>query len=149
MPHYEKMLVSNASLLVSYLEAFQLTRKAVYRAAATGILDYLLTTLFSLPPRAVLRQPGRRRTLLPDRPGRPATKLRPPPVDRTFYAGWNALAADALIQAANVLGSSAYRRLGADILEKLWHGSWTSAGGLAPPRAGELSDAAPILSDQV
>ena len=147
VPHYEKMLVSNASLLVSYLEAFQLTRKAVYRSAAAGILDYLLTTLFSPRQRLFFASQDA------DEPfyqmswkARDATV--PPPVDRTFYAGWNALAADALVQAANVLGSPVYRGLGADILEKLWRGSWTSAGGLQR-RADEFSDAAPILADQV
>ena len=147
VPHYEKMLVSNVSLLVSYLEAFQLTRKAVYRNAATGILDYLLTTLFSAHQGLFFASQDA------DEPfyqmswkARDATA--PPPVDRTFYAGWNALAAEALVQAANVLGSPAYRRIGADILEKLWRGSWTPAGGLRR-RAGELSDATPILTDQV
>ena len=147
VPHYEKMLVSNASLLVSYLEVFQLTRKAVYRTAATGILDYLLTTLFS-PCEGLFfaSQDADEPFYQMSWKGRDATV--PPPVDRTFYAGWNALAADALIQAANALGSPAYLRLGCGILEKLWRGSWTSAGGLRR-RAGELSDATPILADQV
>ena len=147
VPHYEKMLVSNASLLVAYLEAFQLTRKAVYRTAATGILDYLLTTLYSHHQGLFFASQDA------DEPfyqaswkARDATS--PPPVDRTFYAGWNALAADALIHAANVLSSPAYRYLGANILEKLWRESWTCEGGLRR-RAGELSDATPILTDQV
>ncbi len=147
VPHYEKMLVSNVSLLVSYLEAFQLTRKEVYRTAATGILDYLLTTLFS-PHQGLFfaSQDADEPFYQMSWKARDATA--PPPVDRTFYAGWNALAADALVQAANVLGSPAYRRIGADILEKLWRGSWTPAGGLRR-RAGELGDATPILTDQV
>ena len=147
VPHYEKMLVSNASLLVSYLEAFQLTRKAVYRSAAAGVLDYLLTTLFS-PHQGLFfaSQDADEPFYQMSWKARDATA--PPPVDRAFYAGWNALAADALIQAANALDSPAYRGLGSDILERLWQGSWTTSGGLRR-RAGELSDAAPILSDQV
>ena len=47
VPHYEKMLVSNASLAVAYLEGFQIARKASYRVAAEGILQYLMTTLYS------------------------------------------------------------------------------------------------------
>ena len=147
VPHYEKMLVSNASLLVSYLEAFQLTRKTVYRTAAAGILDYLLTTLFS-PHQGLFFASQDADEPFYQMSWKDRNATAPPPVDRTFYAGWNALAADALIQAANVLGSPVYRRLGIDILEKLWHGSWTPAGGLRR-RAGELSDATPILTDQV
>ncbi len=147
VPHYEKMLVSNASLAVSYLEAFRLTRKAAYKTAVASILDYLLTTLFS--PRQGLffaSQDADEPFYQMSWKDRGATA--PPPVDRTFYAGWNALAADALIQAANALGSPVYLRLGADILEKLWRESWASAGGLQR-RAGEPGDAAPILTDQV
>ena len=147
VPHYEKMLVSNASLLVSYLEAFQLTRKTVYRTAAAGILDYLLTALFS-PHQGLFFASQDADEPFYQMSWKDRDATAPPPVDRTFYAGWNALAADALIQAANILGSPVYRRLGIDILEKLWHGSWTPAGGLRR-RAGELSDATPILTDQV
>ena len=147
VPHYEKMLVSNASLLVSYLEAFQLTRKAVYRTAATGILDYMLTTLYS-PHQGLLFASQDADEPFYQSSWKARDAAIPPPVDRTFYAGWNALAADALVQAANVLGSPSYSRLGADILEKLWRESWTSAGGLHRC-AGELSDATPILTDQV
>ena len=146
-PHYEKMLVSNASLLVSCLEAFQLTRKAVYRTAADGILNYLLTTLYS-PRQGLFFASQDADEPFYQMSWKDRDANTPPPVDRTFYAGWNALAADALLQAANVLGSPAYRRRGADILEKLWRESWTPDGGLRR-RAGELSDATPILSDQV
>ena len=147
VPHYEKMLVSNASLAIVYLEVFQITRRAAYRAATDGILHYLLTTLFSAGEGLFFASQDA------DEPfyqsswkDRDATT--PPPVDRTFYAGWNALAAHALIQAANVLGNSDYRRIGSDILERLWEESWTPAGGLRR-RVGESNDATPILADQV
>ena len=147
VPHYEKMLVSNASLAMAYLEGFQIARKATYKAAADGILHYLMTTLFSTGQGLFFASQDA------DEPfyqmswkGRDSAT--PPPVDRTFYAGWNALAAHALIQASSVLGSLAYRQVGADILEKLWGESWTTEGGLRR-RAGELSDATPILTDQV
>ena len=147
VPHYEKMLVSNASLLVSYLEAFQITRKAVYRSAATGILDYLLTTLFS-PSQGLFFASQDADEPFYQMSWKDRDAAVPPPIDHTFYAGWNALAADALIHAADTLGSTERLRLGADILERLWRGSWTSAEGLRR-RAGESGDATPILADQV
>jgi uncharacterized protein YyaL (SSP411 family) len=42
VPHFEKMLYDQAQLVVSYLEAFQITRDAAYAATARGILDYVL-----------------------------------------------------------------------------------------------------------
>ena len=42
VPHYEKMLTTNASLATLYLEAYQVTGKAGYKNLAAGALDYLL-----------------------------------------------------------------------------------------------------------
>ena len=147
VPHYEKMLVSNASLAIAYLEAFQITRKGDYKAAAHGILNYLLATLFSSGEGLFFASQDADEPYY-QRSWKDRDATAPPPVDRTFYAGWNALAAHALIQAANILGNSIHRRLGADILERLWAQSWTPAGGLRR-RVGALNDATPILADQV
>ena len=147
VPHYEKMLVSNASLLMAYMEAFQLTRKTVYKSPLDGILQYLLTTLFSPEDGLFFASQDA------DEPfyqmswkNRDAHTL--PPIDRTFYSGWNALAAQALTQASNLRGTAKYRRLASDVMKKLWWESWTSDGGLHR-RAGESSHATPILADQV
>ena len=147
VPHYEKMLVSNANLAMAYLQAFQITRKAVYKNAVDGVLRYLLTTLHSSDEGLLFASQDA------DEPfyqmsWKDRNLTAPPPVDRTFYAGWNALAAHALIQSANVLGAPVYRRLGMGVLEKLWTESWSTAGGLRR-RAGESSDASPVLADQV
>jgi uncharacterized protein len=42
VPHFEKMLYDNALLAMTYLEAFQLTGKSLYRKVATETLDYVL-----------------------------------------------------------------------------------------------------------
>ena len=147
VPHYEKMLVSNANLVMAYLEAYQITRKTAYKTAVEGILAYLLTTLFSSDDGLFFASQDA------DEPfyqgsWKDRDAATPPPVDHTFYAGWNALAAHALIQAGDALGRTDRRRLGSEILEKLWAESWTAAGGLRR-RVGETGDAAPVLIDQV
>ena len=147
VPHYEKMLVSNANLLLTYLEAYQVTRKRDYRAAAQGTLDYMLTTLFSTNDGLFFASQDA------DEPyyqmsWKDRAAAGPPPVDRTFYAGWNALAAHALIEAAGVLGRPHYRRVAAAILENLWRENWNPSGGLSRI-AGGAQDVTPILSDQV
>ena len=147
VPHYEKMLVSNANLAMCYLEAYQVTRKTAYRRAAESALQYLLNTLF---------EPGEGLFFASQNADEPfygmswkdRNAAASPAVDRTFYCGWNALAAQALMRAANVLGSPVYRRVGSDILEKLWRECWTDSGGLRR-RAGQWGDATPTLADQV
>ena len=147
VPHYEKMLVSNASLAMAYLEAFQITRKASYKVVAEGILQYLMTTLYS---------PGEGLFFASQDADEPFYQMswkdrsvaEAPPIDRSFYSGWNALTAQALLYAANVLGNPHCQQVGSSILEKLWTESWSSAQGLKR-RVGAHRDAAPILADQV
>ena len=42
VPHFEKMLYDNALLAVNYLDAYQVTRVALYERVATETLDYVL-----------------------------------------------------------------------------------------------------------
>ena len=147
VPHYEKMLVTNSNLAMAYLEAFQITRKSLYKTAANGILEYLLTTLFS-PEDGLFHASQDADEPFYQGSWKDRDASVPPPIDHTFYAGWNALAAQALIQAGDVLNRASDRRLGADILDKLWQRSWTSASGLSR-RAGETNGAAATLIDQV
>ena len=147
VPHYEKMLVSNANLAMAYLEAYQITRRAPYREAVEGILGYLTTTLFS-------RDDGLfHASQDADEPyyqmsWKDRDAAQAPPVDRTFYAGWNALAAHALILGGDGLGNATHRTLATEILDKLWRDSWTPDGGL-PRRAGAAGDSTPALMDQI
>ena len=147
VPHYEKMLVSNASLVKAFLEGFQLSGKAMYRTAAEGTLDYLLNTLFSPEDGLFLASQDA------DEPyyqssWKDRESSQAPPIDRTLYAGWNALAAHALLSASDVLGDSKLRLTASAVIEKLWKESWSSATGLSR-RAGEPSGTTPILADQV
>ena len=147
IPHYEKMLVTNSSLAMSYVDAFQITRKAIYRTAVDGIMDYLRHTLLSSEDGLFhASQDADEPFYLSSWKDRDVAA--PPLVDRTFYAGWNALAAQALIHSGDVLNRPAYGRLGANILDTLWKQSWTTAGGLNRVVDGS-GGATPILADQV
>lgn len=42
VPHFEKMLYDNAGLVICYTEAYQLTKKALYKNIVTKTLDYIL-----------------------------------------------------------------------------------------------------------
>ena len=147
VPHYEKMLVTNANLAMVYLEAFQITRKSIYRTAVDGVLQYLLTTLFNADDGLFFASQDADEPFYQGSWKDRDTSV-PPPIDHTRYAGWNALAAQALIQSGNVLNRASHGRSGADILDRLWHASWSTAGGLSR-RAGETEGAAPAFIDQV
>lgn len=45
IPHFEKMLYDNALLILSYLEAFQITGKSLYRSVAEETINYILREL--------------------------------------------------------------------------------------------------------
>ena len=47
LPHFEKMLYDQALLVISYLEAFQVTGKDMYQETARKILDYVLRDMTS------------------------------------------------------------------------------------------------------
>ncbi len=147
VPHYEKMLVSNASLARAYVEGYQLTGKAIYRTAVEGILRYLLDTLFS-PGEGLFWASQDADEPYYQSSWKDRESSHAPPVDRTLYAGWNALAAHALLSAADVPGDAKLRQTASAVIEKLWQESWTPEGGLRR-RAGESTDTTPILLDQV
>ena len=147
VPHYEKMLVTNANLLLAYLGAYQITRRSMYKTAAEGILEYLQSALFDPDARLFFASQDA------DEPFYQSSwearnKSTTPPIDQTLYAGWNALAGHSLIESGNVLGRSAYGRMGSEILEKLWRESWNDSGGLVR-RVGVSHDTTPVLIDQV
>ncbi len=147
VPHYEKMLVSNANLAMAYLEAFRITRKTPYKSAADGTLQYLMSTLFSADAGMFFASQDADEPYY-QMPWKDRDAASPPPVDHTFYAGWNALAAHALIQASNSLNRPDLLRKANGILSRLWQDCSTPAGELRH-RADGSGDATLTLADQV
>ena len=147
VPHYEKMLVTNASLAMAYLEAYQATPKPVFKNAVQGIVRYMIGTLYSSDDGLFFASQDADEPFY-QKSWKDRSAAEPPPIDHTFYAGWNALACHALIRAGDVLGVAAYRQVGIDTLERLWIGSWAGEGGLGR-RVGAHGDASPVFTDQV
>lgn len=146
IPHYEKMLVSNANLLMAYLDAYKLSRRSIYKTVAEGILAYLESTLFDAELGFFLASQDA------DEPyylssWKDREQAISPPIDRTLYAGWNALAARAFIESGNVLGRTTHVRTGSDILAKLWNQSWSESAGLSR-RFAAIGETTPVLIDQ-
>ena len=147
VPHYEKMMVTNANLAWLYLEAYQVTGRRTYKAVAMGALEYLLNTLYD-PGREAFyasQDAGEEYYHLPWKDRRLDQR---PSIDRTFYSGWNALAAAALVKAFGVLGTRSYLNVAARVLELLWRESWDPERGVAH-EIGGTRDQPPVLEDHV
>ena len=154
VPHYEKMLEDNARLILLYLEAalhaeeHDLGDAASYRRVAEGSIDYLLAKLWrdDVPAFAGSQDADEQYYLL-DAGGR--AELPEPFVDPTVYVDWNALAAQALLRAAPVLGRPDLTDRALRLLEYL---DTTARGGDAMAHFihpdGAVGDGAPLLGDQ-
>jgi len=130
VPHYEKMLCTNAGLLAAYLEAYQVTGRRIYRGVAAGTLGYLLGTLYD-QVRGLFyasQDAGEDYYKLPWKDRDHAAQ---PAVDPSFYTGWNALAATCLIKSYGVLGYRPYLKTATRLLDQLWSEGWSPDRGLA------------------
>ncbi|NHK30739.1 MAG: thioredoxin domain-containing protein [Asgard group archaeon] len=47
LPHFEKMLYDQALLIIAYAEAYQVTKKAIYKEVVEEIITYVLRDLYS------------------------------------------------------------------------------------------------------
>lgn len=146
VPHYEKMLLTNARLASTFLTAFQVTGKPAYKKTALDTLDYLLTTLRD-PSNGLFyasQDADEEYNRLPWKDRNAAAK---PSVDTTLYTGWNALAATAFIQAFGVVGTRSYLDHSLLILESLW--SEFEGAGWGLPHVVKASGGPRFLADHV
>ena len=130
VPHYEKMLPTNAGLIGACLEARQATGRD-YHVAASGAIEYLFHTLYDEEAGLFYasQDAGEEYYRLPWKDRTPGLA---PAIDRTFYADWNAAAASALIRAYEVLGDETCLEAAARVLERLW----SDAGADGAPGRG-------------
>ncbi len=155
VPHYEKMLCTNASLAETYFKAYQVTGRTAYRQSGLGALRYMLESLcdHSSGLFYASQDAGEAYYGLSWSQREHAEKPR---IDRTFYSGWNAMAASSLLKAYGAVGEESYLQLARDVLDRLWREGWTEEGGFRHSMDGPIErDVEPptqrsrYLSDQV
>ena len=155
VPHYEKMLCTNASLAETYFKAYQVTGRTAYRQSGLGALRYMLESLcdHSSGLFYASQDAGEAYYALSWSQREHAEKPR---IDRTFYSGWNAMAASSLLKAYGAVGEESYLQLARDVLDRLWREGWTEEGGFRHSMDGPIErDVEPptqrsrYLSDQV
>ena len=155
VPHYEKMLCTNASLAETYFKAYQVTGRTAYRQSGLGALRYMLESLcdHSSGLFYASQDAGEAYYALSWSQREHAEKPR---IDRTFYSGWNAMAASSLLKAYGAVGEESYLQLARDVLDRLWREGGTEEGGFRHSMDGPIErDVEPptqrsrYLSDQV
>lgn len=160
-PHYEKLLFIQATNLLNYLEAYQVTGLSQYRAVVEGTMRYVSRFLtdrehggFYASQDADVRNVERSG---PDVPGHEFFALDEsrrlavgvPAVDQTILTDWNALMIKASLRVSQVLGDAEARDFALNALRQLYRERYQPGRGLAHL----LHDGHPrefgLLADQV
>ncbi len=128
VPHYEKMLVTNANLASLVLDTFQVTGRPAYEEAAVGTLQYMGTTLYDRDSGMFHSSQDAWEDFY-RLPWKDRDAAEKPTVDSTPYTGWNASAASAFLKAGAALGDPGYLKKATRNLEALWARLWDSETG--------------------
>lgn len=158
-PHYEKLLSIQATNLLNYLEAYQVTGLAQYREVVERTMGYVMRFLadrerggFYASQDADVRNP--------DRPGAgmsgeeffaldesQRSGIGIPFVDRTKLTDWNALMIKAALRVSQVLGHTQAGEFALNTLDRLYKERYQPGRGLAhllhdghPKEFGLLAD---------
>ena len=117
IPHFEKMLETNAGLLKNYLRVFQVVGDEKYKRVAVEISDYVNSKLFN--PRG-----GFYGSQDADEEyysfGLEERKLRTPPfINKTIYVDWNSMMISSYLEAYTILGEKDYLNRAVSTIEFL------------------------------
>ena len=160
-PHYEKMLNIQAWNVANYLEAFQVTGDARYKAVVEGIIQYVDRFLsdrihggFYTSQDADLQNKGGKGPSLAGEQyfafnagRRFAAGI--PWVDRSVYTGWNGLMARSYLKVSQVLGKDTVREFALKTINRLYRERYRKGRGMAHvTRNGRPLDFG-LLADQV
>ena len=158
-PHYEKLLSIQASNLLNYLEAYQVTGQSQYREVVEGTMRYVMRFLadrehggFYASQDADVRNAERTNSGMSgeefftlDESQRLAVGI--PFVDRTVLTDWNALMIKAALRVSQVLGSAPPQEFALKTLMRLYKERYQPGRGLAhllhdghPKEFGLLAD---------
>ena len=160
-PHYEKLLSIQASNLLNYLEAYQITGLVQYREVVERTMGYVMRFLadreqggFYASQDADVRNPDRSgpdvsgdEFFALDESQRLAVGI--PFVDRTKLTDWNAMMSKAALRVSQVLGDPQAREFALKTLGRLYKERYQPGRGLAHLLHGGHPAEFGLLADQV
>ena len=127
IPHYEKMLEDNAELLAIYAEAHRSFPTAGYDRVVRDVIRWMNAVLWRDDAKAFAgSQDADEHYYTLDASGR--AQHGAPFVDRTIYAGWNALAASAYLAGAAALDDEHVEERGHETIVTIAHLSGPDGG---------------------
>ena len=160
-PHYEKMLNIQASNLLNYLEAYQVTRDKRYKAVVEGTVEYVNRFLrdpknggFYASQDAVVRIPNHPHPFVSGEDYFPLNEkdrlaIGVPRVDRSIFTGWNGLMVSTFLKIFQVSSHEPLKEFALKTLDRLWAERYVPNKGLAHGmRQGQPSEFG-WLDDQV
>jgi hypothetical protein len=149
IPHYEKMCEDNARLLAAYLHAYQATGREEYRRTATGVVQYINTTLSDQEAGGFYGSQDADEKYY-QLSGIERTNAETPRVDRTIYTNWNGLMISAYLEAAPLLDEPRLMQFALKSTDRILHESYDDDVGVT---YHYLSDGKPhlpgLLIDQI
>jgi hypothetical protein len=147
-PHYEKMLEDNARLMECFLVAHARSGLSEFATGAHEIASYLDTVLW-MPDRGFYAgsQQANEEYYVEGVEGR--RRRVTPPVDRTVYSDWNAMAAVSLLSLAWQTGNSRYADRALLVVRNLTEKMLDPSGSCYHYwREGQSPEVSGLLSDQ-
>ena len=108
LPHYEKMLETNAKILVNYLHGYQITGNEKYKQIAEQTISYIIGIL-SDDTIFFGSQDADKEEEFYGKPLEERAKMPTPYIDKTVYANWNGMMISALLDASIIIDNTDYR----------------------------------------
>ena len=102
VPHYEKMLDTNAGLLRNYAAAYEITKGDKYKKIAEGTIEYINKFLSDQKNGGFYGSQDADEEFYLSKPDERKNKKQPY-VDRTIYVDWNAIMISSYLKAGMVL----------------------------------------------
>lgn len=130
-PHYEKMLDTNAGVLLNYLDAYVVTGNGEYKRIAQKILDYLDATLSDGQGGGFYGSQDADEAYYKLSTAAERKKTKAPFIDKTIYAEHNARMIIAYLRAADALENTAYRDFAIKSLQFLLTHLLVDKGGMS------------------
>jgi hypothetical protein len=128
-PHYEKMLETNIGFLKNAVHAFKILKKERYADLARGTAGFIVKVLWDANPGGFFGSQDADeeyyKLSIKERSMRKA-----PAIDRSIYAGWNAEAVKAMIEAGVLLGEENWVSAGRSAWEYSKEHLWNPDEGL-------------------